>query len=817
VTGDRPSALVATAPEASAPLATPGSPSATKAPPDPRRRERAPGIRLDCRASTDVPHVGIVFVHGIGSQAPGETLQDWGGAIVRALLDARVRHHASADPVIDVELDPGPSDSRFIEVQLPEVIDQKIPEQHWVMTEAWWAGRVRPPTFGQMADWLGTGGAIERIVDSLIARRHDVNDPRLRSNVEVRSLQQGPYGVEEAPDLKNGLTPARTDGSRWSASWQTAAKLRGQVGALWSGLWRWVAVGGGKLYLRAVSALVLVLYGLLRTIEKLLPIGPLKDGALTRPLDSFVLDWFGDVYVLLDDAPQAASIRGRLLDAIADLKAAGCGEVTIVAHSGGAIVSYMTLADPTRTPPVDRLITLGEGLNLAWRLVPGPSPAFSAVESDRLSLNILTNHPGLEWHDFWASQDPAPVGVLAFSPLATPDKESLRRVKSHAIWNRLSFAEDHGGYWDNDEEFLIPILRLLEGRPDGPSLFGYEAPGKTQPDRSNLRRQRLSMLSLLRQACVVAPMAGILCAFAVASRTAFDVSDAIAKAWNWIPGTRFASDALDYVRGLRPQDGDVVRFFAETGVWVVAAAIAGTTAFSLLAPPERPLPWLDRGRAASVVGFGLRILPYLVGIPVVAVLVYGAARFLSGSTISALDVGNKLAIGIGAGLLLLVGLRLVLGQWAGRSTGFTYAASVLFVVLSMVLVCGLVVAPVVAAIVFPDVGRMIVGSLVIVLVFQGVGRVGGWRWTVWDVRERRAARTADPYHAFGRVVSQIGLLAVILAAAFVAVMFDSIVAAAVAGVALAMLVLVGVAIDVLDAAHQEAKRPRGQTPDPLRV
>ena len=60
-----------------------------------------------------------------------------------------------------------------------------------------------------------------------------------------------------------------------------------------------------------------------------------------RSIDRFVLEWFGDVYVLLKDPAQAASVRGRLIHAIRDLEKNGCSPVVVVAHSGGAIVSYM--------------------------------------------------------------------------------------------------------------------------------------------------------------------------------------------------------------------------------------------------------------------------------------------------------------------------------------------------------------------------------------------------------------------------------------------------------------------------------------------
>jgi hypothetical protein len=758
----------------------------------PRHRARQPGIELDCGAAPTVRHVGVVFVHGIGSQAAGETLLDWGGAIVRVLLDARVRNHRSADPVIDVQLDPGPDQSRFIEVQLPEVETDEggtIPEQHWVMTEAWWAPRVRPPSFGQMADWLGSGGAITRIVDALITRKGGAGDPRLRPALEVRPLRNGADGVEEAPEPGSD--------SRTSRGWGIAP------------FWRWVGALGGNLYLRGVSALLLVLYGLLRAIEKLVPIGPLKDGALTRPLDSFVLDWFGDVYVLLGDSSQSASVRGRLIDALRDLDLAGCDRIAVVAHSGGAIVSYMTLSDPARKLRVDHLITLGEGLNLGWYLVKGKNAEQGAVESERLSRSIFEAHPRLEWDDFWGSQDPAPVGVLSFSATKLPN-DQLRRVRSHATWNRLALGEDHGGYWGNDEEFLLPVMRLLEGegrapsQVNRPSLFGDAA---ADVKRSNQRRRRLSLLSLMRQSCLVAPMAAIIAAFAIGSNTAFRLSDAIATAWNWIPGTRLASDVLDYVRGLHLEDGYWMQFLAEAGVWIVAAVVAGTAAFSLLAPPERPLPWRHGGPGSIAIWLTLKVGPYLAGIIGAVLLVFGGWRFLSGSSPAARHAGGELLIGVFALVVLAAGLGLLASVRAIRASGVGYAVNVVMMSLFMVLVSGLVAAPVVAAVVYENVGRMILGSAAIVLAFQVVARLGRWRWDVWDAHERSAARTGIRYRGTGRVVTQILLLTVIIVGALVAAVFDSLVVAAVAGIALVVLVLMGVAIDVLDAVREERERP----------
>jgi hypothetical protein len=47
----------------------------------------------------DLDHVGVVFVHGIGTQPACETLLDWSGSIADVLSDWRIEHGFGGDPV----------------------------------------------------------------------------------------------------------------------------------------------------------------------------------------------------------------------------------------------------------------------------------------------------------------------------------------------------------------------------------------------------------------------------------------------------------------------------------------------------------------------------------------------------------------------------------------------------------------------------------------------------------------------------------------------------------------------------------------------
>ena len=108
--------------------------------PDARRlRQRTPGIVLDCGETNTVQHVGVIFVHGIGSQAAGETLRDWGGSIIRVLSQFRIGEKLPADPVVTTQLDPTTGKTLYIELELPAITaadGTEVPKEHWVLTEA---------------------------------------------------------------------------------------------------------------------------------------------------------------------------------------------------------------------------------------------------------------------------------------------------------------------------------------------------------------------------------------------------------------------------------------------------------------------------------------------------------------------------------------------------------------------------------------------------------------------------------------------------------------------------------------------------------
>jgi len=91
--------------------AVPAAPtSGGRASPAGRRAETRPD-----RSTT----VGIVFVHGIGSQRPGETLLDWSRPLIRLLTEWRIAHDLPPDPMVASDIDFTGATLPSIELAIP--------------------------------------------------------------------------------------------------------------------------------------------------------------------------------------------------------------------------------------------------------------------------------------------------------------------------------------------------------------------------------------------------------------------------------------------------------------------------------------------------------------------------------------------------------------------------------------------------------------------------------------------------------------------------------------------------------------------------
>ena len=481
---------------------------------------------------------GVVFVHGIGTQTPSETFLDWSGPIVELLTDWRadLAEGTTPDPDTDRLDDPvwraeftfNAASPPYLEIAVPAHAD--VPATTWVLTEAWWASDLRAPDLGRTIDYLRRRMAT--VVSGIAAGYRD------RSGRLVE-LAQAAEIIGEPPPLDWRLaerldkTQSRTFGAR-SVGWSVAV----------------------------IGAAALAGYDLLRRV----PIPIVRDFAARRMIDSFLIDWFGDLPVLLDEPVQAANVRARLARSIKDLIEDGCDAIVVVAHSGGALVSFETLLDPVyQGLRVDKLVTLGQGLGLAWRLAADPEVR-EITPGHRLVGNLARVRPDLRWVDVWSSYDPAPAGpmpergeprpwlMLAPVPLPgdpppTPPPGTIL-VESRPITNEMNVLTDHGAYWANPEGFVIPLVRHIDAALGDPSASRFYRDKTDRTRRIVWRRQRVSALAAWSWLCSIAAIATILVLLvleALGERRLTRAGDLLVAAWDRIPGHEIVSGPVTVV------------------------------------------------------------------------------------------------------------------------------------------------------------------------------------------------------------------------------------------------------------------------------
>jgi hypothetical protein len=689
-----------------------------------RAQDRSGGV-ASADVHTSEEKVGIVFVHGIGSQKQGETLLQWSAPIIEVITAWRRRARAAnlllddsgpLDPVEIAELD-YESPLPVVTVRIPKVRIGEVehPETRWLMTEAWWASKVEPPALATLTSWLGPRGGTEQIVAGILGN------------------------------------PSGNPG--------------------WLGISKKMVLP----FVTVFSALILTLFAFVRAVSRLIPIDAVRDSAALREFDGFLTGWFGDIRILIFDPVQSANIRTGLARAIEALRGIGCGPIVIVAHSGGAMVSVLALTDPRhREAHVDKLVTFGEGWNLAVRLTPqGPPGSPMAGMADRLRAGVGTFRPKLRWTDFWASNDPAPAGELLVGKEMTP-KPAAGQVVSKRVWNRRSLLDDHGSYWDNDEEFIIPLLRELDD-PTGdgsasrfypvdaapraaPAAAASEAATSEEPPeeaglRASRHRERVAALAVWRQACIVFPIATIAIAIVLAPSRLIAMGQTIADALIRIPGVKLLEGPFHWLRtlelGVIPViNVPTVPLLVEFGVWVLQAVVF-IAILQLLFAPVRAFHAWKVGAPMRAAVFAAECI--LGGLLVIAALVVISADLLLGwlqpiFPARALDPpGHGLLLGSSGadwlgGLLVtagLIGLSFV-SSWLVSRWKTPIATMVVGSVGSALFIVALVAA-VLAIFKRPGIELAELAYAAIWIAFVIAYRIGHAFWRLWDRRERQDA------------------------------------------------------------------------------
>lgn len=476
----------------------------------PRRGPRTPRVKPE--------RVGILFVHGVGSQQRGDTLREFGTPLVDWLEEwHRSRGLKDRFRVTWADLDPPDSTQpAAATVAIPRYVDaagRTHKESSWVIAEAWWASRVVDPPYPTMLNWLG--------------RR-------------FTSLGAG---------LRRGS---------WAAAGRAyrALRRRRATSFIAVALHLVNAVVFGLLY-AAVQLLGTLGLGLLGLLA-LLPIPGLNDFILTKAVRPVLVNNLGDFYVSVYDRIQAVNIRlsvFRAIDWLVEVR--DCDRILVAAHSGGTVVILDALGTrDVETPKwrrglkhVKTLVTFGAALNNAWREGERTDefrPARTIPERPRMSAR---------WLDFWSDFDWATSG--------RPLTRGPARAGSHGsihVTNGLSPVNDHGGYLSNYEEFYARIAQEAD-RPGHPGRSRFWAGSKGSVDRYRRRRRRVTMLTGWRAAAIL--------------------TAASAFVGRWALGGRPIEDgaALWALTSYVPVMGGVLRWIDEQGRLALGAAPGIAVAF----------------------------------------------------------------------------------------------------------------------------------------------------------------------------------------------------------------------------------------------
>jgi hypothetical protein len=446
-------------------------------------------------------NLGVLLVHGIGTQRRGDTL----------LQAVEVLHHwfchwLNMDiQLVDADITPSAPDSRTpAHALMVFPSEEQKSSSSWLFAECHWATTFRTSSFLELFVWAW------RIVPwaDLI---HLV--PRFRQALDLSNALQKSYERQKMSENTRrlfrryvGRDPRLVDG------------LIDGMDILQIGLRAYatmVALSFNAMLLAVFGLVVLIILSLLLLLSFLLPIESVRQFALNVQLRLSAT--IGDSSAYLRSPLVSSAILTRLHHDLNWL-AERCDRVVIVAHSQGAAVAYDAIQGwpwkGGREPKLTHLITYGSGLrklfdikgaqqqpvlwtflgflafafsvilvSLAGYLLSATSilaavgVLFAALFTLFLVMMVLGAASGLantdpelldpasggpEWDNLFASHDPVSSGPIAVS---SNDTRAVNRFheRQREVTNRRSVLRDHTSYWGCTDDFVARVAnRLLE-------------------------------------------------------------------------------------------------------------------------------------------------------------------------------------------------------------------------------------------------------------------------------------------------------------------------------------------------------------------
>ncbi len=429
-------------------------------------------------------HRGIVIVHGVGEHARGAYLGSFVEPLARYLKT--INRNAARAGEVWLEVDADQADrTSWATLHLTDPDDPANAEE-WHIREAWWHGAFRPSAAQTVLSWAVVAGVVLSCVTV--------------KNVLLRNLVR-----TVVPDFEHNADFVRSRFGRWL----TRSELQGRPAAgdpprrlppQGEGVWAvpgarwwkaildaviWLAFCFGYSVLALVALLALVPFYLL-LLNPLAIFFPAQVGKLQRALVNGLVNSIGDqqavtsrLFALAGTSNEVASALWPMICAEGIVDRAhrkpgftGFKSVTVVAHSGGCVVSYDAIAGHqvqkwlAEPPPAGfscpqriNWVTAGSGLNLAWRMRRASDAAFWRPISR------------VNWLNIYARYDPIPQGpppdelVTQVIAPRLPDGSVNALVNPPYVNLRVANTDlptgDHTSYWQNQEEVLSRVVHMI--------------------------------------------------------------------------------------------------------------------------------------------------------------------------------------------------------------------------------------------------------------------------------------------------------------------------------------------------------------------
>jgi hypothetical protein len=382
---------------------------------------------------------GIVIVHGVGNQQRGDELDDVIEPLVE-FLGARAVGHANVHVVARNPRSGDTGASARIHLYRPGATPAQEILEEWDVREAWWAHVFRPS---------GGAGILAWAMRALVAHIHSTIENILWRNI-VRVF---------------GGWPA----VQGTGVWQVPVAGAYPYYVLDAIGWLLITIGYLVVYSIGVAlAFVVYVFLLLPGLQYWPPAGNLQ-----RSLLNIFTGGIGEQQATTNRhvaVAEAASVVTQALCPFLDPQSRdrdglGYESVTVIAHSGGCVVSFEALTgeEVRRLCGEDRLgrrfvtlVTLGSGLNLAWRMRAARKAKDLAFWNRPISDHV-------NWINIYARYDPVPQGE--------PPDGMVRTLTGAGVaeqpWLAVRVANDdwpltdHGAYWQNDAEVNARLVHAI--------------------------------------------------------------------------------------------------------------------------------------------------------------------------------------------------------------------------------------------------------------------------------------------------------------------------------------------------------------------